>query len=269
MDICYLLAEVRGLKCCVNDTKFVKLHKQPNYFGLLPSEYLSKHIDLWKPENHIYCTQYSKMWWDLRDTALVTGSTLMKAVGFDILKVEKQHVNVYVKKRPAPEIPDDVKKYIKFGQENKVHAISTLVGLMLPALKPKCYSFYEVGPQFIHGQTRENLIEVSADGVIECPVGPTCSNKKIVDPHKCIVVEAKCMYPSMEFPKFPLYFLPFRHVPQVLAKMKAYGAQQLWLVTYTVHSTMLIEVDFDPILWDKIMSLIEKKYGIPKPVVPT
>ena len=67
---------------------------------------------------------------------------------------------------------------------------------MIPALKPKCYSFYEVGPQFIHGQTQENLIEVSADGIIECPVGPTCSNKKIADPHKHIVVEAKCMYPS-------------------------------------------------------------------------
>ena len=114
---------------------------------------MSKHIDLWKPENHIYCTQYSKMWWSLRDTALVTGSTLMKAVGFNTLKEKKEHVNVYVKKRPAPEIPDDVKKYIKFGQENEVHAISTFVGLMLPALKPKCYSFYEVDPQFIHCQT--------------------------------------------------------------------------------------------------------------------
>ena len=77
------------------------------------------------------------------------------------------------------------------------------------------------------------------------------------------------MYPSTDSPKFPLYSLPLRHVPQVLAKMKGYDAQQLWLVTYTVHSTTLIKVDFDPNLWDKIMSLIEKKYGIPKPVVPT
>ena len=150
-----------------------------------------------------------------------------------------------------------------------MHAISTFVGLMLPALKPKCYSFYEVGPQFIHSQTQENLIGVSADGIIECPVGPTCSNKRIADPYKRIVVEAKCMYPSTDSPKFPSYSLPFRHVSQVLAEMKGYDAQQLWLVTYTVHSTTLIEVDFDPILWDKIMSLVEKKYGIPKPVIPT
>ena len=75
-------------------------------------------------------------------------------------------------------------------------------------------------------------------------------------------------YPSTDFPKIPSYSLPFRHVPQVLAEMKADNAKQLWLVTYTLQSTSLIEVDFDPILWDKIMSLAEKKYGIPKPVVP-
>ena len=71
------------------------------------------------------------------------------------------------------------------------------------------------------------------------------------------------MYPSTDFPKFSSYSLPFCHVPQV----KVYNAQQLWLVTYYLQSTTLIEVDFDPILWNKIMSLAEKKYGIPKPVV--
>ena len=98
MEICQLLADMRGSKCCVHDTKFIKLHKQPNYFALLPSEYLSKHIDLWKPENHIYCTQYSDLWWELRGTALVMGSRMMKALGFDSLKAEKQHVKIYVKR---------------------------------------------------------------------------------------------------------------------------------------------------------------------------
>ena len=194
---------------------------------------------------------------------------MMKALGFDTLKAEKQHVNVYVKKGPAPEFADEVKKYMQIGKENEVHAISTLVGLILPSLKTKCYSFCEVGPQFIQGQNRVNLIEVSADGIIECPIGPTCSNKRVPDQHKRIVVKVKCMYPSTDFPKFPSYSLPFHHVPQVLAKMKAYNAQQLWLVTYILQSTTLIEVDFDPILWDKIMSLAEKKYNISKPVVPT
>ena len=113
MDTCHLLAEMRGLKCGVNDTKFVKLHKQPNYFGLLPSEYVSKYIDLRKPENHIYCTQYSDMWWELRGTALVTGSMLMKAVGFNTLKAEKQHLNIYVIKKTSPRIPRGHEKLYK------------------------------------------------------------------------------------------------------------------------------------------------------------
>ena len=230
---------------------------------------MSKQIDLRKSDNNIYCTQYSDLWWELRRTALLTGSTITKALGFDTLKAEKQQVNMYVKKRPAPDFTDKVKKYIQFRKENEVHAISTLVGLILPALKTKCYSFYEVGPQFIQGQNRPKLIDVSADGIIECPLGPTCSNKRVPDQHKHIVVKAKCVYPSTDFPKFPLYSLPFCHVPHVLAEMKAYNAQQLWLVTYILQSTTLMELDFDPILSDKIMSLTEKKYGVPKPVIPT
>ena len=209
MEICKLLADMRVSKCCIHNTKFIQLHKQLNYFVLLPSEYLSKQIDLKKPDNNIYCTQYSDLWWELRRTALLTGSMIMKALGFDTLKAEKQHVNVYVKKRPAPDFMDKVKKYIQFGKENEVHAISMLVGLILPALKTKCYSFYEVDPQFIQGQNRQNLIEVSADGIIECPLGPTCSNKRVPDQHKRIVVKAKCVYPSTDFPKFPSYSLPF------------------------------------------------------------
>ena len=50
--------------------------------------------------------------------------------------------------------------------------------------------------------------------------------------------------------------------------MKAYNAEKLWLVTYTLQSTTLIEVDFDLVLWENIMSLAECKYGILKPVVP-
>ena len=36
MEICQLLAEMRGSKCCVHDTKFVKLHKQPKLFCFTP-----------------------------------------------------------------------------------------------------------------------------------------------------------------------------------------------------------------------------------------
>ena len=94
MEICKLLADIRGSKCCIHNTKFIQLHKQSNYFALLPSEYLSKHTYPRKPGNNIYCTQYSDLWWELRRTALLTGSTIMKALGFNTLKTEKQHEHI-------------------------------------------------------------------------------------------------------------------------------------------------------------------------------
>ena len=91
---------------------------------------------------------------------------MYKGLGFDTLKAEREHMNVFVKKRPTPQIPIEVQKYMEFGKNNEVHAISTLVGTLLPALKPSCYNFYEVGPKFIHGKTCKHIIEVSPDGII-------------------------------------------------------------------------------------------------------
>ena len=47
---------------------------------------------------------------------------MMKALGFDTLKAEKQHVNIYVKKGPAPEFTDEVKKYI-YSLEKKMRCM--------------------------------------------------------------------------------------------------------------------------------------------------
>ena len=74
-------------------------------------------------------------------------------------------------KRPAPEFTDKVKKYIQFRKENEVHAIYKHISWFdPPSSENQMLSFYEVGPQFIQGQNRVNLIEVSADGIIECPI---------------------------------------------------------------------------------------------------
>ena len=49
---------------------------------------------------------------------------------------EKQHVNVHVKGTPALELDPDVIKYMDFGSCNEINAITTLVGLIMPALPP-------------------------------------------------------------------------------------------------------------------------------------
>ena len=41
------------------------------------------------------------------------------------MKKEKEHYNVFVKKHPEQDISTDVQKYLDFGNENAIHAIST------------------------------------------------------------------------------------------------------------------------------------------------
>ena len=174
-----------------------------------------------------------------------------------------------MKNRPAPQVPPDVQKYMEFRKNNEVHAISTLVGTILPALKSSCYNFYEVGPRFIHRQTSRNMIEVNPDGMIQCPQRSNCSNREIGNTHKRIMVEVKCLYPSDEFPKFPSYHIPVRHVPQVLAEMVACGSEEVWFVSYTLLSTTPILVQFDADLWAEMLNLCEEKYDVAKPLLPT
>ena len=46
VDICSILDQLNGSSCCVAENKYVKLHKQPNFFGLLLSEYVSCHMNV-------------------------------------------------------------------------------------------------------------------------------------------------------------------------------------------------------------------------------
>ena len=62
VDICSILGQLNGSSCCVAENKYVKLHKQPNFFGLLPSEYVSCHMNLEIELNTKYCSQYSILW---------------------------------------------------------------------------------------------------------------------------------------------------------------------------------------------------------------
>ena len=166
IDICSILGQLNGSSCCVAENKYVKLQKQPNFFGLLPSEYVSCHMNLEIEPNTKYCSQYSTLWWKLCKKAIITGSTLYKGLGFETLKAEREHINIFVKNRPTPQVPPEVQKYMEFGKNNKAHAISTLVSTFLPALKPSCHNFYEAGSRFIHRKICRNMIEVSPDGMI-------------------------------------------------------------------------------------------------------
>ena len=61
-----ILGQLNGSSYCVAENKYVKLHKQPNFFGLLPSEYVLCHMNLEIEQSTKYCSQYSTLWWKLQ-----------------------------------------------------------------------------------------------------------------------------------------------------------------------------------------------------------
>ena len=259
VDLCKILAHMNGAGSLIPETHFVQLHKQANFPPLLPTEFVFPYLDLDLKENTQFCSKRSEIWHHLRKKARVTGGTMFNALGFESLKAEKEHVYVCVKGRPPKDVDLEVQKYLDFSIANKIHGVSMLVGCIMPGLLPPCYIFLECGPAFIHGASRKNLIEVSMDGIIQCKNGEVCTHDH--RGRKKIAVEVKCNYPSEDFPKFPIYRLPTRYIPQMLAEMATQGVEKLWLLSYTLYSMTVSIVYFDGKLWEKLLQLTESKYG--------
>ena len=55
---------------------------------------------------------------------------------------QKEHFDVYVKGKQAKPITPQVQEMMDYGTENEINAIVTLVGLILPALRPSCFSVF-------------------------------------------------------------------------------------------------------------------------------
>ena len=98
------------------------------------------------------------------------------AIGLDSLKQEKSHFQDFVRCETSIVNTAKMLQFQKgnFAEENEVYAVSTVVGLLLPAIESSCFSYYEVGPAFIKGSVQKYLIGVTTDGFIQCPNGKSC-----------------------------------------------------------------------------------------------
>ena len=61
LDISKEMACINRNLHCFSDNKFVQIHKQSNFFGLLPSEYVSQHMDLEDEHQTVFCSQRSEI----------------------------------------------------------------------------------------------------------------------------------------------------------------------------------------------------------------
>ena len=196
---------------------------------------------------------------------------MYKALGLETLKVQKEHFDVHVKGKQAKTVTPEVQRMMDYGTENEIHAIATLVALILPAVRPPCFSVYELG-SFSINDNIENVLITSPDGLAQCSQGENCEYKQLhTHIHNKIGIEYKCTFQSdksTKSPNYPSYELPVRHVPQVLSTMAVLDCSQLLLITFTPTSVSVIIVDFDPELWNKLWSKVCFLFDSKNPSIP-
>ena len=197
-----------------DNARHITLIEHSNNFQLLPPEIVKMVLDITKEENYQYIKQRTNEWFQIRKQARVTGSTLNKALGLDTLLKQKEHHYVFVRGREEPPVGPELQKMFDYGTCNETNAIATLVSTIIPAYLPACYAFYEVGPCFISGKSRKNIIEVSADGILQCSFGEMCPNTHIHGTRR-IVIEIKSPFPQANVPENIYYEIPTRYVPQI------------------------------------------------------
>ena len=94
-----------------------------------------------------------------------------------------------------------------------------------------------------HRFEREKLIEVSADGVVECRIGDKlCPFNKEGNRHERLVVEIKCPMQPANLDLRPHYKLPSYYACQVLYEMAAHEVETCLYVCYISQSTTVCKV---------------------------
>ena len=263
------LAATRRNSSVFAESKVVLLHEQNNAFHLLPTEIVRNSFDLSLTANSDIVKQRSEEWFRMRKDVKVTGSTLHNALGLESLADLKQHHYQFIKKRQRPPFPEEVQKRLDYGKENEKHAIASVIGGFMCAFKPACYVYQEVGSLFLTVYSEEKFMLVSPDGVMRCVRGDNCLENNQIEDHSLFPIEAKCVFPDPSKPLQPMYEVPSRYVPQCLSEMAVYKSTGMWFVSFTPTSISLIQMTFDAVLWEKMLSIAFNLHGGEKPKVPT
>ena len=210
------------------------------------------------------------MWFQLRNEARITGSTIYNGIGLDTLRKQKEHYNEFIKGLPPKEHSADVKAYMKHGMDNEIHGVATLTGIFMPAFMPPCCKFIEDGANFIHGKDTHRLIEVSTDGLLKCKKHEGNNKECLCDnswSHSNMIIEIKCPFPNER--NVPIHYeIPDRYVTQILAGMKAKNVNECIYVSYSEESTTFFKCSFDRELWREIYHNITNIYDIEYPKKP-
>ena len=155
-QICYIMSEINGTNHLFEYSNLSDLDKKYNIRLLLRPDQISMKVDL-NTHTHLV-KQRSVMWFQLRNQARITESTIYNRIVLDSLKKQKEHYNEFIKGLPPKEHSADVKAYMKHGKDNENHGVATLTGIFMPAFMLPCCKFIEDGANFIHGKDTHRLL---------------------------------------------------------------------------------------------------------------
>ncbi|XP_053383231.1 uncharacterized protein LOC123562931 [Mercenaria mercenaria] len=245
-EIGFTVATLRDAEKLYAKGRSVSLHSQMNYIHISSTSEGTGYVE----PRHI--KQLSDKWHAIRNSAKVTGSSLNKALGLGSLKQQLEHFDkVFFKKEPK-QVSSDVQLKMKYGSEQEINAIATLVSKVLPVFEPSLI-YVEEGcyKKTIGTEPNEVPIVVSPDGSIRNSADSTAS----------FGVECKCPYPGKIFTTPVYYEIPKYYVTQVLAEMFVMDCNALYFICYSKDSSTVFHVQFCPDLWSDLENETVAIYG--------
>ena len=244
-DLIRCIADINGATSEFAPCEEVNLNDKDNYIPL-PQENDS--------QNPRFVKQRSEEWHKIRREALITGSTIYKALGLDTLKAQREHFDNVVCGIPEKQPSEEQMKNMKYGTENEINAVATVVGRILPVMHPNMKCFEE-GCLPVEFNDKPFLV-VSPDGSI----GYTgdANYRQIY-----CGLEIKCPVRQLHNE------VPVRYYLQCLCEMAVLDVRSLMYVCWTPKITRTFVIDYNEEILLSALKIATDIYGTANPKKPS
>ena len=197
-----------------------------------------------------FTKQRTERWFQLREKASITGSTLFRALGLETLKRQQEHFD-RVKFGMNQPVSATVQSYMDHGAKNEVNALATLLGKIMPVFHPE-FVFREDGCEVMK-MNKGGYMVISGDGSAFHQ-----QSSRIAFEMKC-TVEGKVRTTDVH------YSIPKYYTTQVLSQMAAKQCEEFGYICFTSESTTYIKGKMNKMLWAEIWNVANALYAEDSP----
>ena len=184
--------------------------------------------------------QRSEQLHSVRSSGHVTGSSANRAVGLKSLKEQIAYFDEKFNQKTPKERTDLQKKMIAHGTANEIHAMTTLIGKVLPAYYSNLRYIEE--DFYVMKNAEQQFLVVSPDRT-----GRGGPNGKA---H--LAFKFKCPYPEKQYVPTVHYKVPDYYVVQLLCEMAALQCQTMLFISYSLESSTISKVTYSKTLFEHI-----------------